>query len=139
MGAWKSNVSVFREGKGSVWKRTYIPMLSYVYKNTGGENDRSGRLHGTVGTDPGNSGRKRLPGTGEEGAAVFAYAGDRYEECYREKLEEPAYGKDPARVFSVSVNLCGHPKESEVVFENQKYRWDDYGHNSIVKNRIPVE
>ncbi len=41
--------------------------------------------------------------------------------------------KDPARVFSVSVNLCGHPKESEVVFENQKYRWDDYGHNSIVK------
>ena len=55
------------------------------------------------------------------------------------KLEEPAYGKDPARVFSVSVNLCGHPKESEVVFENQKYRWDDYGHNSIVKNRIPVE
>lgn len=133
MGAWKSNVSVFREGKGSVWKRTYIPMLSYVYKNTGGENDRSGRLHGTVGTDPGNSGRKRLPGTGEEGAAVFAYAGDRYEECYREKLEEPAYGKDPARVFSVSVNLCGHPKESEVVFENQKYRWDDYGHNSIVK------
>ena len=25
------------------------------------------------------------------------------------------------------------------VFENQKYRWDDYGHNSIVKNRIPVE
>ena len=79
----KSNVSVFREGKGSVWKRTYIPMLSYVYKNTGGENDRSGRLHGTVGTDPGNSGRKRLPGTGEEGAAVFAYAGDRYEECYR--------------------------------------------------------
>ena len=32
------------------------------------------------------------------------------------KLEEPAYGKDPARVFSVSVNLCGHPKESEVVF-----------------------
>ena len=49
------------------------------------------------------------------------------------KLEEPAYGKDPARVFSVSVNLCGHPKESEVVFENQKYRWDDYGHNSIVK------
>ena len=120
MGAWKSNVSVFREGKGSVWKRTYIPMLSYVYKNTGGENDGSGRLHGTVGTDPGNSGRKRLPGTGEEGAAVFAYAGDRYEE-------------------SVSVNLCGHPKESEVVFENQKYRWDDYGHNSIVKNRIPVE
>lgn len=120
-------------------ERTYIPMLSYVYKNTGGENDRSGRLHGTVGTDPGNSGRKRLPGTGEEGAAVFAYAGDRYEECYREKLEEPAYGKDPARVFSVSVNLCGHPKESEVVFENQKYRWDDYGHNSIVKNRIPVE
>lgn len=86
-------------------------------QNTGGENDRSGRLHGTVGTDPGNSGRKRLPGTGEEGAAVFAYAGDRYEECYREKLEEPAYGKDPARVFSVSVNLCGHPKESEVVFE----------------------
>ena len=55
------------------------------------------------------------------------------------KLEEPAYGKDPARVFSVSVNLCGHPKESEVVIENQKYRWDDYGHNSIVKNRIPVE
>lgn len=54
------------------------------------------------------------------------------------KLEEPAFGKDPAKVFSVSVNLCGHPKESEVVFENQKYRWDDYGHNSIVKNRIPL-
>ena len=62
--------------------------------------------------------QETIPGTGEEGAAVFAYAGDRYEECYREKLEEPAYGKDPARVFfSVSVNLCGHPKESEVVFE----------------------
>ena len=55
------------------------------------------------------------------------------------QLEEPEAGKDPARVFSVSVNLCGHPEESEVVFENQKYRWDDYGHTSIVKNRIPVE
>ncbi len=55
------------------------------------------------------------------------------------KLEEPSPGKDPARVFSVSVNLCDHPEKSEVVFENQKYRWDDYGHNSIVKNRIPVE
>lgn len=139
MGTWKSNVSVFREGKGSVWKRTYIPMLSYVYKNTGGENDRSGRLHGTVGTDPGipagNDYRVQekkvlryslMQVTGTKNVTV-------------KKLEEPAYGKDPARVFSVSVNLCGHPKESEVVFENQKYRWDDYGHNSIVKNRIPVE
>ena len=35
--------------------------------------------------------------------------------------------------------LISFIKESEVVFENQKYRWDDYGHNSIVKNRIPVE
>ena len=43
MGAWKSNVSVFREGKGSVWKRTYIPMLSYVYKNTDGENGEDTR------------------------------------------------------------------------------------------------
>ena len=106
MGAWKSNVSVFRVGKGSVWKRTYIPMLSYVYKNTGGENYRSGRLHGTVGTDPGNSGRKRLPGTGEEGAAVFAYAGDRYEECYREKTRRAGIWKRScARIFGIGKSL----------------------------------
>lgn len=55
------------------------------------------------------------------------------------KQEEPGDGKDPARVFSVSVNLCGHPEKSEVVFENQKYRWDDYGHTSVVRNRIPIE
>ena len=139
MGAWKSNVSVFREGKGSVWKRTYIPMLSYVYKNTGGENDRSdGYTEQSVqirGIPAGNDYRVQekkvlryslMQVTGTKNVTV-------------KKLEEPAYGKDPARVFSVSVNLCGHPKESEVVFENQKYRWDDYGHNSIVKNRIPVE
>lgn len=58
---------------------------------------------------------------------------------YREKTRRAGIWKRScARLFG-TVNLCGHPKESEVVFENQKYRWDDYGHNSIVKNRIPVE
>ena len=70
------------------------------------ENDRSGRLHGTVGTDPGNSGRKRLPGTGEEGAAVFAYAGDRYEECYREKTRRAGIWKRScARLFGIGKSL----------------------------------
>ena len=106
MGSCKSNVSVFSEGKGAVLKRADIPMLSYVYKNTGGENDRSGRLHGTGGTDPGNSGRKRLPGTGEEGAAVFAYAGDRYEECYREKTRRAGIWKRScARIIGIGKLL----------------------------------
>ena len=130
MGAWKSNVSVFREGKGSVWKRAYIPMLSYVYKD--GYTEQSVQIRGIpAGNDYRVQEKKVLryslmQVTGTKNVTV-------------KKLEEPAYGKDRARVFSVSVNLCGHPKESEVVFENQKYRWDDYGHNSIVKNRIPVE
>lgn len=119
-------------------EHTYQCYLTFTKTQVEKTTDADGYTEQSV-QIPGNSGRKRLPGTGEEGAAVFAYAGDRYEECYREKTRRAGIWKDPARVFSVSVNLCGHPKESEVVFENQKYRWDDYGHNSIVKNRIPVE
>ena len=60
----------------------------------------------------GNSGRKRLPGTGEEGAAVFAYAGDRYEECYREKTRRAGIWKRScARLFGIGKIFADIPKK----------------------------
>lgn len=55
------------------------------------------------------------------------------------KLAEPEYGLAPDEIFSVSADLEKRPVNTVVTFENKKYRWDDYGHNSAVENIIPVE
>lgn len=55
------------------------------------------------------------------------------------KLQEPAYGLTPSEIFQVTANLEKKPTGTNVTFENKKYRWDDYSHNDIVENIIPVE
>lgn len=56
-----------------------------------------------------------------------------------EKLREPAAGIRPEEIFRVSADLVKRPEGSRVVFENKKYRWDDYSHNDVVENVIPLK
>lgn len=56
-----------------------------------------------------------------------------------QKLQEPEYGLAPSEIYKVTANLETKPTGTNVTFENKKYRWDDYSHNDIVENIIPVE
>ena len=56
-----------------------------------------------------------------------------------QQLAEPEYGLTPDEIFRVSANLEKKPTGTTVTFENKKYRWDDYSHNDLVVNVIPVE
>lgn len=56
-----------------------------------------------------------------------------------QQLSEPEYGLAPSEIFSLSADLEKKPTGTSITFENRKYRWDDYSHNSIVENIIPVE
>lgn len=56
-----------------------------------------------------------------------------------QQLQEPEYGLSPSEIFHVSANLEKKPTGTSVTFENKKYRWDDYSHNNIVENVIPME
>ena len=93
-------------------EHTYQCYLTFTKTQVEKTTDQDGYTEQSV-QDPGNSGRKRLPGTGEEGAAVFAYAGDRYEECYREKTRRAGIWKRScARVFfGIGKNLADIPKK----------------------------
>lgn len=53
--------------------------------------------------------------------------------------QEPGGGLSPSEIFHVSTNLEKKPTGTSVTFENKKYRWDDYSHNNIVENVIPME
>lgn len=55
-----------------------------------------------------------------------------------QKLQEPAYGLTPSEIYKVTANLETKPTGTNVTFENKKYRWDDYSHNDIVENVIPI-
>lgn len=55
-----------------------------------------------------------------------------------QKLSEPQEGKKPSEIFYVTADLEQQPSGTTVIFENKKYRWDDYSHNDAVENIIPV-
>lgn len=76
-------------------EHTYQCYLTFTKTQVEKTTDQDGYTEQSV--QIGNSGRKRLPGTGEEGAAVFAYAGDRYEECCVKKLK----GRHMERILRV--------------------------------------
>lgn len=56
-----------------------------------------------------------------------------------EKLREPEEGILPSEIFRVTADLENRPEGSRVVFENKKYRWDDYSHTHTVQNIIPLQ
>ena len=56
-----------------------------------------------------------------------------------EKLQEPGEGKLPSEIFRVTADLEKKPSGTRIVFENEKYRWDDYSHNDAVENVIPLK
>lgn len=56
-----------------------------------------------------------------------------------EKLQEPGEGKRPSEIFRVTADLEKKPSGTRIVFENEKYRWDDYSHNDAVENVIPLK
>lgn len=56
-----------------------------------------------------------------------------------QSLATPVYGMRPKELFKVTANLEEKPAGSRVIFENKKYRWDDYSHTDIVENVIPLK
>ena len=40
---------------------------------------------------------------------------------------------------SMKADLEKKPSGTRIVFENEKYRWDDYSHNDAVENVIPLK
>lgn len=56
-----------------------------------------------------------------------------------QQLQEPEYGLSPSEIFHVSANLEKKPTRNQRDIRKQKYRWDDYSHNNIVENVIPME
>lgn len=55
-----------------------------------------------------------------------------------EKLREPEEGILPSEIFRVTADLEDRPEGSRIVFENKKYRWNDYSHTHTVENIIPL-
>ena len=86
-------------------EHTYQCYLTFTKTQVEKTTDQDGYTEQSVqirGIPAGND----LPGTGEEGAAVFAYAGDRYEECYREKTRRAGIWKRScARLFGIGKSL----------------------------------
>ncbi|MCI5648854.1 MAG: hypothetical protein MR332_05395 [Fusicatenibacter sp.] len=55
-----------------------------------------------------------------------------------QNMEVPEYGKNAEDIFLVTADLSINAKGTRVLFENHRYRYDDYSHNDIVINEIPV-
>lgn len=55
------------------------------------------------------------------------------------KLQEPAKGVAPDKIFSVHVNLKAKPTGTSITFENQKDDWGTTTHDTSVKNIIPLK
>ncbi|MDD7740356.1 MAG: SpaA isopeptide-forming pilin-related protein, partial [Lachnospiraceae bacterium] len=55
-----------------------------------------------------------------------------------QNLASPEYGRDPEELFHVTVDLSKKTKGTRILFENRKYRYDDYSHNDTVINEIPI-
>lgn len=55
------------------------------------------------------------------------------------KLQEPAKGVAPNKIFSVHANLKAKPTGTSITFENQKDDWGTTTHDTSVKNIIPLK
>lgn len=55
-----------------------------------------------------------------------------------ERLQESAYGVRPEDTFRVIADLQSRITGTTITFENEKYTWDDWSHNAIVKNTIQI-
>lgn len=55
------------------------------------------------------------------------------------KLQEPAKGVTPDKIFSVHANLKAKPTGTSITFENQKDDWGTTTHDTSVKNIIPLK
>lgn len=55
-----------------------------------------------------------------------------------ERLQESAYGVRPEDTFRVIADLQSSLTGTTITFENEKYTWDDWSHNAIVKNTIQI-
>lgn len=55
------------------------------------------------------------------------------------KLQEPAKGVVPDKIFSVHANLKAKPTGTSITFENQKDDWGTTTHDTSVKNIIPLK
>ncbi len=55
------------------------------------------------------------------------------------KLQEPAKGVAPDKIFSVRANLKAKPTGTSITFENQKDDWGTTTHDTSVKNIIPLK
>lgn len=55
------------------------------------------------------------------------------------KLQEPAKGVAPDKIFSVHANLEAKPTGTSITFENQKDDWGTTTHDTSVKNIIPLK
>lgn len=55
-----------------------------------------------------------------------------------ERLQESAYGVRPEVTFRVIADLQSSLTGTTITFENEKYTWDDWSHNAIVKNTIQI-
>lgn len=55
------------------------------------------------------------------------------------KLQEPAKGVAPDKIFSVHANLKAKPAGTSITFENQKDDWGTTTHDTSVKNIIPLK
>lgn len=55
------------------------------------------------------------------------------------KLQEPAKGVAPDKIFSVDANLKAKPTGTSITFENQKDDWGTTTHDTSVKNIIPLK
>ena len=55
------------------------------------------------------------------------------------KLQEPAKGVAPDKIFSVHANLKEKPTGTSITFENQKDDWGTTTHDTSVKNIIPLK
>ena len=55
------------------------------------------------------------------------------------KLQEPAKGVAPDKIFSVHANLKAKPTGTSITFENQKDDWGTTTHDTSVKNIIPLK
>lgn len=55
------------------------------------------------------------------------------------KLQEPAKGVAPDKIFSAHANLKAKPTGTSITFENQKDDWGTTTHDTSVKNIIPLK
>lgn len=54
------------------------------------------------------------------------------------RLSAPAYGRAPVDIAYATAVLSASARTAEAVFTNEKQRYDDYSHNSVVKNTVTI-